>query len=432
MKILDYRDDDFDGAIDSLNQRTAFPDDISQSVAEILKDIQANGDAAVIRYAEKFDQAKLSAETFLYSEADIAQASAAVGDDVKTAIKLAHANVSRFSKERLPKDWSFNPRDGVELGERFVPLQRIAAYIPGGAAPLVSTVLHTITMAQVAGVEEIVIVSPASSSGEINPAIVYAATIAGATEIYRLGGVYAIGAMAYGTETIMKVDKIVGPGNAYVTAAKRHVYGHVALDLVAGPSEVLIIADSSADPAFIAADMLAQAEHGSGMEQAVLVTTEDDMIKSVQDELSKQSAELLRKDLIQKVLDNGIYLIRVQDLSQAVDVTNAYAPEHLEIMTTDARALANEIRCAGAIFLGNYTPEPVGDFVAGPSHVLPTGGAARYFNGLTVDQFCRRISMVEYSQEALTKEREAIKQFAKIEELDAHGNSVEIRFKEEL
>ncbi|MCJ8328915.1 MAG: histidinol dehydrogenase [Lentisphaeria bacterium] len=432
MKILDYRDDDFDGAIDSLNQRTAFPDDISQSVAEILKDIQANGDAAVIRYAEKFDQAKLSAETFLYSEADIAQASAAVGDDVKTAIKLAHANVSRFSKERLPKDWSFNPRDGVELGERFVPLQRIAAYIPGGAAPLVSTVLHTITMAQVAGVEEIVIVSPASSSGEINPAIVYAATIAGATEIYRLGGVYAIGAMAYGTETIKKVDKIVGPGNAYVTAAKRHVYGHVALDLVAGPSEVLIIADSSADPAFIAADMLAQAEHGSGMEQAVLVTTEDDMIKSVQDELSKQSAELLRKDLIQKVLDNGIYLIRVQDLSQAVDVTNAYAPEHLEIMTTDARALANEIRCAGAIFLGNYTPEPVGDFVAGPSHVLPTGGAARYFNGLTVDQFCRRISMVEYSQEALTKEREAIKQFAKIEELDAHGNSVEIRFKEEL
>ena len=300
--------------------------------------------------------------------------------------------------------------------------------MPGGAAPLVSTVIHTIAMARVAGVAEIAVTSPATDAGTINPAIVYAAITAGATEIYRLGGVYAIAALAYGTETVRPVEKIVGPGNAYVTAAKKQVYGTVALDLVAGPSEVMIIADQSASPAFIAADMLAQAEHGSGLEKAVLLTDFEPLIEKVVEELGSQSEQLGRREAVQAVLDNGIYLVRLESIEQAVDVANRYAPEHLEIMTETPRDTAAGIVAAGAIFLGPWTPEPVGDFVAGPSHVLPTGGTARFFSGLTVDQFYRRTSIVEYDRDALAAEADAVAEFSRVEELDAHGRSVAIRF----
>jgi histidinol dehydrogenase len=285
-------------------------------------------------------------------------------------------------------------------------------------------------MAKAAGVAEIAIASPPGQDLTINPAIIYAAVAAGATEIYRLGGVYAIAALAYGTATVRPVEKIVGPGNSYVTAAKQQVYGTVALDLVAGPSEVMIIADDSAPARFIAADMLAQAEHGSGHEKAVLLCDSEALIADVTDELSRQSQLLSRRDIIETVLEDGVYMILVQDESQAVEIANAYAPEHLEIMTADPVATADGITAAGAIFLGPWTPEPVGDFVAGPSHVLPTGGTARYFSGLTIDQFYRRTSVVQYNREALAAEAEAVAEFARVEELDAHGRSVSIRFED--
>ena len=283
-------------------------------------------------------------------------------------------------------------------------------------------------MAQAAGVKEIVVTTKGAEDGSVNPAILYAAKVCGATEIYKMGGVYAIGALAYGTETIKKVEKIVGPGNAYVTAAKKQVYGYTALDLVAGPSEIMVIADKSAPANFIAADLLSQAEHGSGFEQAVLVSDCADKLKEVEAEVIKQKALLSRAECIDKVVEQGIFLIEVTDMDDASEVANMYAAEHLEIMTEDPDAVAENINAAGAIFLGPWTPEPLGDFVAGPSHVLPTGGAGKYFNGLTVNQFFRRTSLVKYSQGALSKEIDAMSAFARVEGLDAHGRSGTIRF----
>ncbi len=427
MKIVDYRDSFAREQLAGIFERTSFPEEIDEAVVAILKDIRKEGDDAIIRYARKFDQVDLTPEQFRVSDAELDAASDAVDADTKAAVELAHKNISAFSKQRIPKEWSFSPRNGVTLGEKFVPLTRIAAYIPGGTAPLVSTTLHTITMAKVVGVPEIVVITPCNAEGKVNPAILYAAKVAGATEVYRLGGVYGVGAVAYGTDTVKKVEKIVGPGNAYVTAAKRQVYGHVALDMVAGPSEILVIADESARADFIAADMMSQIEHGSGFEQAVLVTTSDRLLDEVPDELAKQLGEREKQETIQRCLEDGVFLIRVEDMTQGAAVASEYAPEHLEIMTEDPESVAAQVTCAGAIFLGQWTPEPVGDFTAGPSHVLPTGGAARYFSGLTVDQFVRRISQVKYDQNALTKEAQGLATFGRIEELDAHGRSVSIR-----
>ncbi|MCM8530785.1 MAG: histidinol dehydrogenase, partial [Lentisphaeraceae bacterium] len=262
MIFLKYNDAESD--FSALFNRTAFPEDIEKSVATILSDIRNRGDKAVIDYAKKFDKLALSPENFRVTQEEIDNSENLIDDDIKDAIKLAHENILDFSKQNIPQDWKYNPRDGVTLGEKFTPLERIACYVPGGTAPLVSTVLHTATMAKAAGVPEIVITTKGSEDGSVNPAILYAAKVCGATEVYKMGGVYAVGALAYGTDTIKKVDKIVGPGNAYVTAAKKQVYGYTALDLVAGPSEIMVIADKTAPPAFIAADLLSQAEHGSG------------------------------------------------------------------------------------------------------------------------------------------------------------------------
>lgn len=428
MKILRYHDAGFDQALDALVTRSAFPIEADRAAADILEEVQAEGDAAVIRYAARFDHVDLTAAQFAVSAEEIAVAATAIDDTVKAAIDLAHRNITAFAEQRRPADWSFSPRPGVTVGERFVPLSRIAAYIPGGAAPLVSTVLHTITMAQVAGVREIVVTTPPRADGSVNPAILYASKIAGATEIYRLGGVYAIGALAYGTRTILAVEKIVGPGNAYVTAAKRRVYGDVALDLVAGPSEVLVIADRSARPASVAADLLAQAEHGSGREEAVMVTTAPEMIDAVRSEVERQAADISGHNGLRQVLENGVYLILAETIDQAMAIANRYAPEHLEIQSDDAGAIATGITAAGAVFIGHWTPESCGDFVAGPSHVLPTGGTARFFSGLTVEQFYRRLSNVEYDRAALAAERSAIEAFSSMEGLTAHGRCAGIRF----
>ncbi len=428
MKIISYKDINFAEEIDLLTSRVAFPQEIAEPVKNILDDIKHRGSSAIIEYALKFDNAQLDISSFRVSDKEISEAYKKIDSITKDSIETAIINVTEFAKKQLPKNWSFSPRHGVTLGEKFEPLDRIGAYVPGGTAPLVSTVIHTIAIAKAAGVKEIVAVTPPGKDAIIIPELLYAMKEAGATEIYRLGGVYGIGALAYGTETIKKVGKIVGPGNAYVTAAKKYVYGDVAIDMIAGPSEIMVIADENNNPDFIAADILSQAEHGSGHEHAVLVTDSKTLIAKVKASIKKQAAKLSRKGPIKTVLANGVFLIQVKNMGQAVEIANSYAPEHLEIMCTDADNLAQRVKAAGAIFIGEYTPEPVGDFVAGPSHVLPTGGSAKYFSGLTVTSFLRRTSLIKYDKQALEKEIPAIEKFASMEGLDAHGNSALIRF----
>ncbi len=429
MKFITQDSPDFSADIAPLLHRSAFSQDIDQAVKAIISDVRENGDDAIIRYASQFDHASLTPDRFRVSADEIHAAEALLDDATKAAIRTAAAHVRAFSEQRIPKAWSFSPRAGVTLGEKFAPLDRVACYIPGGTAPLISTVVHTVTIAATAGVREICVITPPSPDGSVNPAILFACKTAGATEVYRLGGVYGVAAMGYGTKTIRKVEKIVGPGNAYVTAAKRLMYGEVALDLVAGPSEIMVIADETANPAFIAADMLSQAEHGSGREQAVLVATSQRILDDVKAEIERQSAVLSRAACVQKVIANGMYLIAVKDLAKAAELATQYAPEHLEIMTANPEAVAANVTAAGAIFLGQWTPEPVGDFVAGPSHVLPTGGSGRFFSGLTVELFFRRMSVVHYEKDALLSELPHIQTFARREGLDAHGNSATIRSK---
>ena len=428
MQIIFRNSPDFGQALKPLQHRHAFSRDVDDAVKVILQDVRERGDDALVDYARKFDKAELTPAKFRVTAQEIAEAAGQVDAATRQAIETAAAHLRAFAERQRPQDWEFSPREGVVLGEQFSPISRVGCYIPGGTAPLISTVLHTVTLAATAGVPEIVVITPPGPGGKVNPALLFACQVAGATEIYRLGGVYGVAALAYGTATVPKVEKIVGPGNAYVTAAKRQVYGEVSLDQVAGPSEILVIADGTANPAFIAADLLSQAEHGSGREQAVLLCTDRAVIEKVQQELARQAALLHRAECVQKVLDNGVFLVEVKDMAEAVDICNSYAPEHLEIQAENARDIARGIKAAGAIFLGPWTPEPVGDFVAGPSHVLPTGGSARFFSGLTISQFYRRSSLAQYSQDALRADLPHILCFAGKEGLDGHGHSAAIRF----
>ncbi|MEI6056174.1 MAG: histidinol dehydrogenase [Lentisphaerota bacterium] len=428
MKIISYREKDFKEKLSQLFHRKAFSEDIAREVQPILEDVKARGDIAICEYALRFDKVTLEPGKFLVSDDEIKEADSSVSENRKNAIITAIENITDFASKQKPKNWTYSPRNGVELGEKFSPFSRVGAYIPGGTAPLVSTAIHTIAIAKTAGVKRIVAVTPAGKNGKINPELLYAMKIAGASEIYKLGGVYAIAALAYGTQSISKVEKIVGPGNAYVTAAKKFVYGDVAIDMVAGPSEILIIADNANNPNFIAADLLSQAEHGSGHEQAVLLSTSHALIERVKDSLDRQVKKLKRAVAIKKVMAEGIILIETENIEQSIELANSYAPEHIEIMCKDFDKVADKISAAGAIFLGEYTPESVGDFVAGPSHVLPTGGSAKYFSGITIDTFLRRSSLIKYSKQALENEIPFIERFAEMEGLDAHGNSALIRF----
>jgi len=427
MEIISYKDSDFDSKLAPLFNRTAYSAEVEKSVAKILSDIKENGDIAVAKYAKKFDNVTLTTDQFKVTQKEINEATNLVSSKNKKAINDAIENIAQYAKNQIPKAWEFSPRKGVTVGERFEPLDRVGVYIPGGTAPLVSTVVHTAGIAKTAGVKNIVAVTPPGIDGKILPELLYAMKMAGVTEIYRLGGVYGIAVMAYGTESIKKVEKIVGPGNGYVTAAKKLVYGEVSLDMVAGPSEIMVIADAGSHPAHIAADLLSQAEHGSGYEQAILLSTSSQIIDDVKEELSIQAKLLSRSECIEKVLESGIFLIEVNDRVQAAELATKYAPEHLEIMTEDPKELSNHIKAAGAIFIGKWTPEAAGDFVAGPSHVLPTGGTARFFSGLTAEQFFRRMSLVNYSEEAINEEADNIASFADMEGLDAHGKSALIR-----
>lgn len=428
MKKILMSDADYASAVAAVLNRTPFNSETDAAVASIIDAVRQRGDAALCEFAEKFDGFKMTPDMFAVSDAEISEAVADLSEEIRTAVDIAVAQVQDFSRQNLPRPWSYSPRPGVTLGEQYHPLDRVGCYVPGGTAPLISTVVHTVAIASAAGVKEIVVCTPpGKDGGKVNPALLYACKKAGATEIYRLGGVYAIAAMAFGTESIRKVEKIMGPGNAYVAAAKRQVYGQVALDLVAGPSEIMIVADESANPAFVAADILSQAEHGSGREQAVLAATSAKMIDDVIAQVKEQAARLPRQECVTKVLENGVFLIEVPDLDKAAEIAGEYAPEHLELMVENPEALAPKVKAAGAIFMGHWTPEPVGDFVAGPSHVLPTGGTGKFFSGLTVDMFFRRSSTVKYDCQALQKEIPYVECFARCEGLAAHGNSGSIR-----
>jgi histidinol dehydrogenase len=327
----------------------------------------------------------------------------------------------------LRRNWQSKNSHGAKVGEKFDPFQRVGIYIPGGAAPLVSTALMTVTLARVAGCREIVVCTPCGRDGSVNPALLFAARTAGAIEIYRVGGAQAIAAMACGTKTIRRVQKIFGPGNAYVVTAKRLLFGRVSIDLPPGPSEVLVLADDSANPKLVAADLLAQAEHGSGHEHVWLVTPSAKILGAVEREIEKQLPKLARRDLIRRALDANGWLIQTKTLDDAIAIANELAPEHCEIMTRNPRKISERILTSGAIFLGAMSPTVLGDYVAGPSHTLPTGGAGAAFAGLTVDQFQRRTSLVEYDRAALKKALTAVKKFAELEGLDAHGRSAEVR-----
>ena len=400
---------------------------IEASTRAILHEVFVRGDAAVLEFTEKYDGATLVADQLAITQAELLAASIKADESLRAAVTEAEKNIATFARKSKRRNWQTKNSHGASVGEKFDAFQRVGIYIPGGTAPLVSTALMTITLAKVAGCREIVVCTPCGKDGSINAALLFAARAAGATEIYRVGGAQAIAALAYGTPTIPRVAKIFGPGNAYVVTAKRLLVGHVAIDLLPGPSEVLVLADDTANPKFAAADLLAQAEHGSGHERVWLVTTSGKFLKAVESEIARQLPKLPRRDFIKKALDNNSFLIQVASLAEGVALANQLAPEHCEIMTRSPRKVSEGILTAGAIFLGPWSPTVLGDYVAGPSHTLPTGGAGASFAGLTVDQFQRRTSIVEYSRASLKKALPAVKKFAEMEGLAAHGQSAAIR-----
>ncbi|HUZ08108.1 MAG TPA: histidinol dehydrogenase [Candidatus Paceibacterota bacterium] len=430
MKIVRHTDKDFSARLRDVSAGSSlFDAGIENRTRDILHAVQLRGDDALLELTEKFDGAKLSAGQLAVTQAELLAASIKADEPLRAAVSEAEKNIAAFAKKSLRKNWQMKNSHGAGVGEKFDPFQRVGIYIPGGTAPLVSTALMTIALAKVAGCKEIVVCTPCSKDGSINSALLFAARAAGATEINRVGGAQAVAAMAYGTKTIRRAQKIFGPGNAYVSTAKRLLFGQVTIDLLAGPSELLVIADETANPKFAAADLLAQAEHGSGHERVWLVTTSDKILKSVEKEISRQLPKLARREFISRALQNNGWLIQVKTLADAVALTNLLAPEHCEVMTRNPRKDSEKILTAGAIFLGAFSPTVLGDYVAGPSHTLPTGGAGASFAGLTVDQFQRRTSVVEYNRVSLKKALKTVKKFAELEGLGAHGKSAEARLK---
>jgi histidinol dehydrogenase len=403
--------------------------EISASVSAILSDIRERGDAAVARYALRFDGAKPKGGSFRVPVGEIAAAAKRIPASERAALREAHASIVDFNRRGLPANWTAQNRHGAEVGEKFDPIRRVGLYVPGGQVPLVSTVLMTATLAKIAGCPEIAVFTPSGADGRIAPGLLAALHLVGVSEVYRIGGVQAIGAMAYGTKNIPAVDKVFGPGNAYVCEAKRQVFGTVGVDLLPGPSEVMVIADETARADFAAADLLAQAEHGSGREKIYLVATSAKVIAAVAAEIKRQKPKLSRSDKTQRVLDGGFLAIQVSDLGQAARVANKVAPEHLELLvrTGAVPALLKSVTTAGAIMVGNMTPTALGDFIAGPSHVLPTDGAGRFSSGLRVADFLRRTSITCYNSQSVRKAEPAVTAFAAMESLDGHGRSVAIR-----
>ncbi|NQU11390.1 histidinol dehydrogenase [bacterium] len=425
MKTLRHNQRGFAAALPAaLAASSLFDRTIERRTQTVINDVRARGDAALVALTRKYDGARLTPARFRVTEP-----TPAVEPALRRAVRLAQRNITAFSRRSLPRAWGMRNAQGGRIGEKFDPIGRVGIYIPAGTAPLASTALMTIVLAKVAGCPEIVVCTPPGRDGQLNPALLYAVRTAGATEIYRVGGAQAIAALALGTRTIPKVDKIFGPGNAYVVAAKRLLFGYAAMDLLPGPSEVLILTDNTAVPAQVAADLLAQAEHGTGEERVWLVTTSARVLAGTKRELARQLPRLPRSACTRRVLARGSVAVLARDLAQAVDIANRFAPEHLEIMTSRPASVAKRISTAGAVFLGRFTPTVLGDYVAGPSHTLPTGGAGRAWSGLTVDQFQRRTSLIEYSRSSLRNSLPAVEAFGRTEGLTAHVESARIRLR---
>lgn len=426
MKILRQSDSEYSEFRKTLNRR-AIPDtSVSEVVSGIIDDVKNRGDDALIELTAKFDKATLTPETLLVSEAEIVEATASVSEATKAAIESTRQNIHLFTEKSKRQDWSYVNKEGANVGERFTPFDRVGIYVPGGKAPLVSTALMTGAFAQAIGCPEIIAATPCGPDGKVNSELLYALVQAGATQILKVGGAQGITALALGTNTLAPVEKIFGPGNSFVVEAKRQLIGAVSIDLLPGPSEILVIGDDSANPAFLAADLLGQAEHGPDSEIG-FITTSESLLTAVRSEIKKQLPTLSRGKYLQEVLENTCFSLLVNDLSEAVSICNDYAPEHLTLVVKNEDALLPTIRNAGAIYVGNYSAVAVGDFLAGPSHTLPTGGAGKSFSGLRADQFQRRQSIVRMDRSAIEKSLETVTEFSRIEGLDAHGASVSIR-----
>ncbi|MFY8215293.1 MAG: histidinol dehydrogenase [Chthoniobacterales bacterium] len=425
MRILRFSDPDYSKKIQSLDRKATPSPEVAATVHEILSEIEARGDRALCDYTEKFGGPKLTPAKLSVSQAEVESAIHELPARVRKAIIAARTNVRDFARQSLRESWFTKNKQGVITGERFDPFPRVGIYIPGGTAPLVSTAVMTCTIAATAGVPEIVAVTPAGKDGKVHPSLLAALALCGATEIYRVGGAQAIGALSIGTKTIRPVTKIFGPGNAYVVEAKRQCFGRVAVDLLPGPSEVLVIADADANPDWIAADLLAQSEHGHGS-ISVLLTPSAQLLDAVAASVKSQASESARAELLAEALQHAT-LVQTKDMAEAVQLANVFASEHVSVATVDPGMIAGQLTTSGCIFLGGISPVAGGDFLAGPSHELPTGGACKSFAGLTADQFQRRTSIVRFDEDSLRKSLPHLKVFSEIEGLDAHGRSASIR-----
>lgn len=431
MKVVNITEDSIKDLLKSLLKRSPINyREQEDAVNNILTNVKDNGNLALFEYTEKFDKVKLTAETIKVTDEEIAEAYEQVDDELIRVIRLAMKNIKDYHEMQKEESWFDSKPDGTILGQKITPLSRVGVYVPGGKAAYPSSVLMNVIPAKVAGVDEIIMCTPSGHDGKVYPTTLVSAKEAGVDTIYKVGGAQAIGALAYGTESIPQVDKIVGPGNIFVALAKKAVFGYTGIDSVAGPSEILVLADETANPRYVAADLLSQAEHDQ-LASAILVTTSLEVAEKVQAEIEGFVKDLERKDIIQASLDNYGYILIAEDMDTAIDAVNAIASEHLEIVTKDPFGTMTKVRNAGAIFLGESSSEPLGDYFAGPNHVLPTNGTARFFSPLGVDTFVKKSSIISYSRDALRNIHNEIETFAKAEGLTAHANSIKVRFEDE-
>lgn len=430
MRTLKLTSDTKKNLLEDLLKRS--PNNYTQyeeSVNAIIEKVRAEKDAAVFSYTKQFDGADINASNIRVTEEEIKEAYTLVDDKLLQVMRKSLENIRVYHEKQKQYSWFDSRPDGVMLGQKVTALASAGVYVPGGKAAYPSSVLMNVIPAKVAGVEKIVMTTPCNKEGKVNPATLVAAMEAGVTEIYKVGGAQAIAALAFGTESIPKVDKIVGPGNIYVALAKKAVFGHVSIDSIAGPSEILVLADETSNPRYVAADLLSQAEHDE-LASAILITTSEELAKKVSEEVDKFVAELSRKEIIEKSLENYGYILIADSLDEAIETANEIASEHLEILTANPFEVMMKIQNAGAIFVGEYASEPLGDYFAGPNHILPTNGTAKFFSPLGVDDFIKKSSIISYSREALESVYKDIVQFATSEQLTAHANSIKVRFED--
>ncbi len=431
MKVYEYKKDSLKVLLDALNKRSPEGQvEVEKVTADIIRNVKELKDEALIEYSRKFDRVELTALTLEVPQNDLDEALSSVDLDLLSVIEKAATNIRAFHEKQVENSWFTTDKTGILLGQKITPLSRVGVYAPAGSAPLPSTVLMDVIPAKVAGVDEVILCSPPGKNGKVDPLILACAKLAGADRVFMVGGAQAIAAMAYGTQTIPKVDKIVGPGNIYVATAKKMVFGVCGIDMIAGPSEILIIADETANPAYVAADLLSQAEHDK-LASSILITTSKELAQRVSQEVDQQLLRLTRNEIASKSIEKYGAIIITDTIEEAIKISNSIAPEHLEVCTKNPFELLSLIKNAGAIFLGNYSPEPLGDYFAGPNHTLPTSGTARFFSPLGVYDFIKRQSVISYNRDAFNEVAADVAAFAQAEGLTAHAQAIRIRTKTE-